>query len=465
VVFCFRSYSFLLAFVLVTFVAESWAQDKFISVEGTLNTEEGQRAGCFVVVDETDGVGPVRLNTDAEGSFKIKLRFQHAYILSFGKKGYVSQRFAFSTMIPKERIEEGFAPKFIDVVLFKAVEGFAADLMDQAVDRYSYIEDQYDLDRDDAYKADMEEKIKTMRRAMAEFVETGKVSAELAEQSRKDAEEKARAEAIAKRQEEERLAKLRADQAAAEQAERQRIAAEKEAERQQKAEEAAERKRKRQEDEAEAIAEAEAEENRLKQEQAKLQEEAEARRKAEKAAKEAAALEASKAKEKAAAELAAKKTAEDAAREAEQARIKAEKEKAAAELAAKKAAEDAARETEQARIKAEKEEEIKRLAEEAKQKEIDNARKKQEAMAALAQKLKETAEAGERKRLEELAKQEDLFRERSSKFPPVMGIYTTTTSVINGKKAYGYINFGNGLGNQDLTKEEFDGYKERYKKP
>ena len=108
---------------------------------------------------------------------------------------------------------------------------------------------------------------------------------------------------------------------------------------------------------------------------------------------------------------------------------------------------------------------MKRLAEEAKQKEIETARKKQEAMAALAQKLKETAESGERKRLEELAKQEELFRARASKFPPVMGIYSTTTSVINGKKAFGYINFGNGLGNQDLTKEEFDEYKERYKKP
>ena len=45
-----------------------------------------------------------------------------------------------------------------------------------------------------------------------------------------------------------------------------------------------------------------------------------------------------------------------------------------------------------------------------------------------------------------------------------MGTYTSTNNFINGKKVFGYINFGNGVGNQDLTKEEYDDYAAKYKK-
>jgi len=63
-----------------------------------------------------------------------------------------------------------------------------------------------------------------------------------------------------------------------------------------------------------------------------------------------------------------------------------------------------------------------------------------------------------------LAKQEELYKNKQASFKPVMGIYTTSTTIINGKQAYGYINFGNGIGNQDLTKEEYDDYQERFTK-
>jgi hypothetical protein len=71
----------------------------------------------------------------------------------------------------------------------------------------------------------------------------------------------------------------------------------------------------------------------------------------------------------------------------------------------------------------------------------------------------------EKARLDELAKQEELFRSRKSNFKPVMGVYSgASVKSIGDKKAYGYINFGNGLGNQDLTKEEYDAYAEKYQK-
>jgi hypothetical protein len=92
------------------------------------------------------------------------------------------------------------------------------------------------------------------------------------------------------------------------------------------------------------------------------------------------------------------------------------------------------------------------------------ARKKQEDMLALQKKIRETSDEAGKKRLEELAKQEELFREKASKFAPIMGTYTSTNNFINGKKVFGYINFGNGVGNQDLTKEEYDDYAAKYKK-
>jgi hypothetical protein len=92
------------------------------------------------------------------------------------------------------------------------------------------------------------------------------------------------------------------------------------------------------------------------------------------------------------------------------------------------------------------------------------AKKRAEDFAALKSQAEQKAFEDEEKRKEALAKQEELYKKRQASFKPVMGIYTTTTTVINGKQAYGYINFGNGIGNQDLTKEEYDKYQEQFSK-
>ena len=105
-------------------------------------------------------------------------------------------------------------------------------------------------------------------------------------------------------------------------------------------------------------------------------------------------------------------------------------------------------------------------AEAEKQKAADLAKKRAEDFAALKSQADKKAFEDEVKRKDALAKQEELYKNKQANFKPVMGIYTTSTTIINGKQAYGYINFGNGIGNQDLTKEEYDDYQERFtKKP
>jgi membrane protein involved in colicin uptake len=133
-------------------------------------------------------------------------------------------------------------------------------------------------------------------------------------------------------------------------------------------------------------------------------------------------------------------------------------------MAAKKLAEEKAKEELEERARKEKEEKVAQALADRLKAEQEAALKKQKEMEALQAKLKNAASAAEAKRLEDLAKQEELFRNRQSKFAPVMGVYSNTSTIINGKKAYGYINFGNGVGNQDLTKEEYEEYNLRFKK-
>jgi hypothetical protein len=208
----------------------------------------------------------------------------------------------------------------------------------------------------------------------------------------------------------------------------------------------------------------------------RLKLEAAARKKAEEEAQAAEKLR--KANE--AAEAKARRDAEESARkekelaDAREKREADEKTKAEADAAEKARKE---KELADARAKREADEKAKAEADAAeksrKEKELADARAKREAdekarLEALEndRKAKEAA-AAEEARLDELAKQEELFKAKRSAFKPVMGVYSgASVKSIGDKKSYGYINFGNGIGNQDLTKEEYDAYAEKYlKKP
>ncbi len=394
--------TFLCFFISVN-AQENKKQRNYI-VEGKITIENMKPATEAVILVGKPGVsGGSRVTVNPDGLYNMKLDFNKEYSITYTKKGYVNQIYQINTTVDKERIEETFINKEIDVQLFQAVDGVNVDLMKEPVAKIFYDEMLYDFDEDEAYSAMMKPKIEVLKSKLQEQLALNKSNALSAEQL---AKQKAEAEAQAK-----------ADEAA-------RLAAEKE-----KAK-------------ADALA----------------KKEAEAQAKADEAARLAAE------KEKAKADALAKKEAEEKARAEEAARIAAEKEKAKADALAKKEAEEKAKAEEAERKKQEAIEAAKAAAEAEKQREADLAKQKADEFAALKAKAEQKALEDEKKRLEALAKQEELYKNRKANFKPVMGVYTTTTTIINGKQAYGYINFGNGLGNQDITKEEYEQYQEQFNK-
>ena len=433
-------------------------------IEGKV-TIEGNKpaAGGAILIGKPGVSGGTRASIETDGSYLVKLDYDKEYTITYTKKGYVSQVYQINTKVDKERIEETFINKEVLVELFQFVDGINVDLMKQPVAKIFYDELLYDFDEDEAYSVIMKPQIEELKATLLAQIELNKNNTLTAEE-------------IAKQKAEE-AARLKQEEAA-------RLAAEK-----QKA--IADAKAKK-----EADAKSKADElARLAAEKAKIADEAQARKDAAEKAKADEAARLAAEKEKAVADANAKKETDAKARADEAAQLAAEKEKARLDAIAKKEAADKAKADEDARIAAEKEKarldaiakketedkakaeaiekakkdaaEATRLAAEAeKQKAADLAKKRAEDFAALKSQADKKAFEDEVKRKDALAKQEELYKNKQANFKPVMGIYTTSTTIINGKQAYGYINFGNGIGNQDLTKEEYDDYQERFtKKP
>ena len=433
-------------------------------IEGKV-TIEGNKpaAGGAILIGKPGVSGGTRASIETDGSYLVKLDYDKEYTITYTKKGYVSQVYQINTKVDKERIEETFINKEVMVELFQNVDGVNVDLMKQPVAKIFYDELLYDFDEDEAYSVIMKPQIEELKATLLAQIELNKNNTLTAEE-------------IAKQKAEE-AARLKQEEAA-------RLAAEK-----QKA--IADAKAKK-----EADAKSKADElARLAAEKAKIADEAQARKDAAEKAKADEAARLAAEKEKAVADANAKKEADAKTRADEATQLAAEKEKARLEALAKKEIEEKAKAEEASRIAAEKEKarldaiakkeiedkakaeaiekakkdaaEATRLAAEAeKQKAADLAKKRAEDFAALKSQADKKAFEDEVKRKDALAKQEELYKNKQANFKPVMGIYTTSTTIINGKQAYGYINFGNGIGNQDLTKEEYDDYQERFtKKP
>jgi len=451
----------LFAFINPTEAQENKRPKDYI-IEGKVTIPGNKPATDGAILVGKPGVsGGSRASIAADGTYLIKLDFDKEYTITYTKKGYVSQVYQINTQVDKERIEETFINKEILVELFPMVDGVNVDLMKQPVAKIFYDELLYDFDEDEAYAASMKPQIEELKAKLLAQLELNKnntlTAEELAKQKAEEAA-KAKAEEAARlaAEKEKALADAKAKKEAdakAKEEEATRLAAEK----QKVAEEAQARKEAAEKAKAEEIARLAAEKEKSLNE-SKAKKEAEDKAKAEEANKVAAE------KEKARLEAQAKKEADDKAKVEEAARLAAEKEKARLEAQAKKEAEDKAKAEaiEKAKLDAA---EAERLALEAeKQKAAELAKKRAEEFAALKSQAEKKAYEDEVKRKEALAKQEELYKNRQANFKPVMGIYTTTTTVINGKQAYGYINFGNGIGNQDLTKEEYDEYQERFNK-
>jgi len=435
-----------------------FAQDKNYRVNGTIRTKDGSYKDAYIAVNGN------KHYLDSLGNYDVALPFQEENILTYGRKGSVQQIIEFNTTAAKERIEDAFYPKEINIVLFDKVEGIDISLMKEPIERYAYSEDQYDFDNDEVYASEMKTKVETLITLIEQTKQSGTINGELAAKAKEDAEkqklilEQAKKDALEKqRLEKEKQAlelaakKQEADKEAAEEAARRKTEREK-------------RKKEDLEREQEAFRLAKEQDDAIEAEKLKQRQDAEAQLIAE------AKMNATKdsilkiVKSKAIQEMEAKRLAEQKAKDELASANKVAKDEAFQESEEKRLAAEKAKNEEAERIRKEKEEQTKVAAQALKDKEAEEAKRKAAEMQALKDKLKNNNLDAESKRLEQLKAQEDLFKSRQSKFQPVMGIYSTTTSVIDGKKAFGYINFGNGIGNQDLTKEEFDAYKLKFEK-
>ena len=215
-------------------------------------------------------------------SFEFKLEYNHQYIFSFEKRGYVSKKIKVDTRISPELLEDGFDPFQFYVNIFKQYEGVNTVVYNQPVGVIRYDESIDDF----GYDTDYTKSIRSQLNKVEEETE------------------KAKKEEVIQQKEDNKQAELEQKQA---DAEAYKIAAEKEKQKKQVAD--AEKKR---------VAEEKA---RLAEDKEKAENEAKL-----KAAEDKAKIEADAAKKKAEAEATKLKAQEEARKkaDADKAKLKAE---------------------------------------------------------------------------------------------------------------------------------------------
>lgn len=142
---------------------EAAAQQPFI-VDGGLSVS-GSTVDKASITLKTDGGAPkaVKFNS-SNGSFSIKLLFQHQYIFSFSCDGYISKQISLNTICPKDVEKRGLEePFFFKVELSKQTNNVLVDtaFYNRPVGRifYSNEFDKFDFDRD--YSLKVQKKIES----------------------------------------------------------------------------------------------------------------------------------------------------------------------------------------------------------------------------------------------------------------------------------------------------------------
>jgi hypothetical protein len=151
----------------------------------------GSRDGSRVSI-ERDGQ-KWRSRDGDDGKNYIDLEYQHDYVFSFSKQGYVTKKIFFSTKVPKSMLKDGFDPYAFDITIFKQMEGVDLMVFNQPVARVIFNEDLddfgYDTDYTKTVLAGIQEAEKELKKKIKEEKANPKAAAKSEETAKKNSNE------------------------------------------------------------------------------------------------------------------------------------------------------------------------------------------------------------------------------------------------------------------------------------
>lgn len=154
-------------FGMLMFSSQVLAQ-KFM-VDGSFKIEQGDVDGAMVTL-KMDNRSAKKLKFNANGKFDIDLDYQHYYLFTFSKKGYITKKISINTKCPKGVAKvEMIEPFYFRVELNKNTNNIMVDtaFYNRPVGRIFYSKEfrKFDYDRD--YSMAVQRKIEAYKRGDA----------------------------------------------------------------------------------------------------------------------------------------------------------------------------------------------------------------------------------------------------------------------------------------------------------
>jgi hypothetical protein len=200
--------SAVLFFLLFYFFCRNaaFAQSRTINVMANFKVEDGNFDKSYMVMENvTTGE---KKTLPGQSKFSLNLKVNNDYILSFNKPGYITKKIELNTSAPADRIEQGFYPIEMIVILIKQYEGVNIVVFNQPVAKYKYSKITDDFDYDTDYTKQIQSALKDAEEELATKKKEEKANAganaKAAEKAKTDSVATARAEAKAKLEEEQR---------------------------------------------------------------------------------------------------------------------------------------------------------------------------------------------------------------------------------------------------------------------
>jgi hypothetical protein len=158
---------FFLLFGLCIIAAR--AQKITVHFEGTVyNEENGILKGALVEVKKDAAMFNL-FKADESGNYHLYLPLDAEYDITISKPGYVQKKYFVSTKnIPEAKSQIQFATNVADVVLFTRYDGVDYSLFDRPMNRYFYNERKDNIHYDEKYLEEMKLAMKQFRKMQSE---------------------------------------------------------------------------------------------------------------------------------------------------------------------------------------------------------------------------------------------------------------------------------------------------------